>query len=104
MKPSKEHSVRLVLVIDGVGYLLQRLDPDPAVASAAWRLHKTGEKPAIYDVHVDLKGQVHCQCADAVYVREKTGGLCKHAKACLATGLIPKKGGSDGKEKTQASD
>ena len=68
----------LFVYIDDRGYLLRRLDTDPEVAKAAWRLtNRDGEE---YDVHRDKHG-LHCTCPDGIYRREGTSEPCKHARA-----------------------
>ena len=46
-------------------YRLMPLNPDPSVATKAWRLFKSASK--FYDVAINSKGWITCTCADATF-------------------------------------
>ncbi len=56
--------------------------PDPRVAVKAWRL--TAPDGQVYDVAMNSKGWLECDCEDAVF-RERR---CKHATALIECGLL----------------
>lgn len=82
-------TARLILMINGKPYVLTNLEPDPCVASPAWRLVK--ESGVSYDVHLDEHG-AHCSCPDFVFAREHAAKKCKHCEALMAVGLLRKDG------------
>ena len=68
-------------------YRLMPLDPDPRVATKAWRLWRPGKnRKLFYDVAISPEGWLTCTCPDAVY-RSRD---CKHIRAIRAMGLLPK--------------
>lgn len=70
-----------------VTYAVADSKPDPRVANPAFILTK--ENGQAYHVSLSEFG-VRCDCVDGE-IRERRGtGLCKHAKALAACGLIPK--------------
>ncbi len=57
---------------------------DPSVARKAYRFHKrTGKERISYDVSVDPKGHVQCECKG--FLR---WGHCKHIKTLKAAGML----------------
>jgi hypothetical protein len=64
-------------------YALVPLDPDPDVATRAWRLW-TQDRKSFYDVAVCPKGYLSCSCADHVYRARE----CKHLQALRTLELI----------------
>ncbi len=66
-------------------YRLIPLNPDPRVATRAWRVIRpgTGGKKW-YDVGIDTNGYETCTCPDAVYRSRR----CKHLAAIRALGLL----------------
>lgn len=77
----------LFLQLDGTLYKLTPIEPDPDVAVKAWRL-TTGDH--VYDVKVDKRGWVTCDCGDAC--KNDNEKACKHIKAAKEVGLLPRKG------------
>ena len=78
---------RIVFWIEEVPYMVIPLQPDPEVASRAYRFLKRdtkGKVTANYDVHVNAHG-AECECKG--YLRWKRP--CKHIKTLVAAGMIP---------------
>lgn len=65
-------------------YRLVPLDPDPRVATRAWRLFRPSGKS--YDVAICDRGWITCTCPDASYRQHD----CKHIRAIRAHGLLPR--------------
>jgi hypothetical protein len=83
-RPPKQHIFQWQLAIDGISYAVTRLDPDPAVASRAFRLQKAIDQGGeVYDVHLSPEGWVSCDCPG-----HTRWGHCKHALAMCQMGLL----------------
>lgn len=74
----------LSLAIDGTPYTLHREPGD------GWTLSKRSEGRESYHVHLNrVTGRVECSCGDFEHRRaQQLGGVCKHARAALAVGLL----------------
>ena len=80
---------RLFISDDGetTEYKVQRLTPDPIVASAAVRLTRVGSPVEVYDVAVTEFG-LECSCADWIFKRSNEKHGCKHCVCCVTVGLL----------------
>src|SRR5262245_28722572 len=84
---AREVTAELGLVINGQGYSLRGLDPEPQVARVAWQLVKLADPTCIYHVGV-LAGRAHCTCPDFTFRRGLRGLPCKHVAALRQCRLI----------------
>jgi hypothetical protein len=74
---------RITFHIRDTDYAVVPLDPDPAVASKAYRLHKLVPGGASYDVYLDKHGP-HCECLGFL----RWNKPCKHIRTLQAAGMI----------------
>jgi len=84
---TQARTFRIVFWIEGVPYQVIPLQPDPQVASRAYRFIKRDAKGRVtvnYDVHVNGYGP-ECECKG--YLRWKKP--CKHIRTLAAAGMIP---------------
>jgi hypothetical protein len=79
-------NVGLLLTISGVPYVVTRLDPDPSIASCAFRLSRLDG--VNYNVAMTVHG-AGCDCQDFNYRAANTREGCKHVRACRQVGLLP---------------
>ena len=81
---------QLYLLIGDQYYHVERLLIDSQVRAKGWKLthfdDKQGHGP--YCVIRQPSGRITCECADASFVKSKTGGDCKHAKSLIEIGLL----------------
>ena len=75
--------VRRTFQIEDTEYLITALEPDPRVASKAYRLVKQGGDQATYDVHVNQHGP-HCECLGFL----RWNKPCKHIRILQSAGII----------------
>lgn len=75
-----------MLFIQGTPYLLNRLNPDPNLASVAFQIRRVGTKKC-YDIHKDEHGW-HCDCPSGCYSRENEQIKCKHVEAIRSTLIL----------------
>jgi hypothetical protein len=72
-----------IVRIGNADYLVSRLQPDPDVASKAFRLVKQSGNREVYDVYLDRYGP-HCDCLG--YLRWSKP--CKHIRSLEAAGVL----------------
>lgn len=81
----------LSISVDGTAteYLIEPLDPDPAIGHPALRLLKigSGSEFAVYDLIRTRHGWT-CSCGDFTFRHQNDGKLCKHLGAVLAVRLL----------------
>jgi hypothetical protein len=74
----------LVLFIDETPYGVTKIDTDAGVK--AWRIKKLDGQNYI----VSNAQGFQCECGDFTLKREKRGELCKHLRAAIEVGLLPR--------------
>jgi hypothetical protein len=73
----------IIVRIGNADYLVSRLQPDPDVASKAFRLVKQSGNREVYDVYLDRYGP-HCDCLG--YLRWSKP--CKHIRSLKEAGIL----------------
>jgi hypothetical protein len=87
VKQARPRTFQIIFMIEGVRYAVVPLQPDPGVASRAYRFVKRdarGRVTANYDVHVNGFGP-ECECKGYLRWRKP----CKHILTLVAAGMIP---------------
>jgi hypothetical protein len=77
------NTFRITFNIRDTDYAVMPLEPDPAVASKAYRLTKQGGDGACYDVHLDEYGP-HCECLGFL----RWNKPCKHIRTLQVAGML----------------
>jgi hypothetical protein len=82
--PPKPATFRITFTIGADVYLVCPLEPDPDVATAAFRLKKQTGDRAVYDVRL-TPAYVECDCPGFQRWRRP----CKHVRTLVAARMLP---------------